>query len=53
MEIKQFIEDGKDEMNARNIAVRFPGARDRAAEPFSSVGSQGNGQMRLLLWGPQ
>lgn len=33
-----------DEMDARKIAVHFPGVRDRATEPFSSVGSQGDGQ---------
>lgn len=39
-------------MKAHKIAVRFLGVRDRAAEPFGSVGSQGNGQMRMLLLGP-
>lgn len=42
-----------DEMDARKIAVRFPGVRDRAAEPFSSVGSQGDGQGRMLPGAPQ
>ena len=41
-----------DEMDAHKIAVHFPGVRDRAAEPFSSVGSQGDGQGRMLLGAP-